>query len=194
MLDADTLGITFQRHPTFGLTIRRQHIFHSGAQVIVNAANSHLGGGGGIDGAIHRYGGPSYANAHRELQQIYRANYVRGHAAMIESGWLKPKYQIDHVIVVAGPQGASSPEKESELYSCYFNSLVLAHAQHKTSVAFPSVSTGIFGFPKDRAAAVSVKAVYDFVRQHPETKLKTVSIHFLPSDPLSDLETYRAAV
>lgn len=194
MLDEYALAITFQHHPAFELTIRRQDIFHSGAQVIVNAANTHLGGGGGIDGAIYRHGGADYANAHHALQQLYRAHYVQGHAAMIESGSLKQGHRIDNVIVVAGPQGSASPEKESELYSCYFNSLLLAHSQRKTSLAFPSISTGIFGFPKDKAASVSLKAVSDFIQQYPDTPLKTVSIHFLPSDPLADLETYLAAV
>lgn len=191
-VDDSTLAITFQKYPEINVTIRRQDIFSSKAQVIVNAANTHLGGGGGIDGAIHREGGAEYANAHRELQILYKANYIEGHAAMIGSGSLKEKYHIENVIVVAGPQGAASPSKETELYSCYFNALVLAAEQNKTSVAFPSISTGIFGFPKDRAAAISLKAIQDFVDKHPNTPLKTISIHYLPNDPISDLEIYRA--
>jgi len=190
-VDDYTLIITLQKHPEINLTIRRQDIFTSKAQVIVNAANTNLGGGGGIDGAIHRQGGAEYANAHRALQTVYQARYKEGHAAMIGSGSLKEKYNIENVIVVAGPQGAASPSKETELYSCYFNTLVLAAEQNKTSVAFPSISTGIFGFPKDRAAAVSMKAIQDFVDKYPNTQLKTISIHFLPNDPITNLEIYR---
>lgn len=192
--DDFTCEVFFEKHPTLAFTIRRQNIFDSGAQVIVNAANTHLGGGGGIDGAIHKKGGQDYAKAHQELQRLYESQYIPGHAAMIESGALKKDHEIDHVIVVAGPQGEVDPEKENELYSCYYNSLVLAQSQHKTSIAFPSISTGIFGFDKGRAAAISTKAVFDFINQYPDTTLKTISIHILPSDPKSDLEIYRIAV
>lgn len=190
-IDDYTLNITFQKHPKINLMIRRQDIFASKAQIIVNAANTHLGGGGGIDGAIHREGGSEYAKAHHELQTLYNARYIEGYAAMINSGLLKEKYDIENVIVVAGPQGAASPSKETELYSCYFNALMLGHEQNKTSIAFPSISTGIFGFPKDRAADISLKAVQDFVDKYPNTSLKTISIHYLPNDPITDLEIYR---
>ena len=193
-IDANTLQITFTPFPHVHFTIRRQNIFNSGAQLIVNAANHHLGGGGGIDGAIHKAGGTNYVNAHRELQKIYQSQYISGHAAMIESGDLKNYYQIDSVIVVAGPQGDSTPQKEDELYSCYYNSLVLAQSQNQTSIAFPSISTGIFGFPKERAAAISLKAVMDFLIHNPHTSIKTLSIHFLPTEPIQNLEIYHRLV
>lgn len=191
-IDENTLSITFLHHPEIALTVRRQDIFDSHAQVIVNAANTHLGGGGGIDGAIHRQGGADYAHAHHQLQRLYHAHYVEGHAAMLPSGSLKEKYHIENVIVVAGPQGAATPGKETALYSCYFNALVLADRQGKQSIAFPSISTGLFGFSKDRAAAISLKALYDFIEAHPNTCLKTLSIHYLPSDPITGLELYQA--
>jgi O-acetyl-ADP-ribose deacetylase (regulator of RNase III) len=194
LIDDNALQITFQQLPSLSFTIRRQDIFDSEAQVIVNAANSHLGGGGGIDGAIHRQGGNDYAQAHRELQTLYNSQYVLGHAAMIGSGLLKKSYHIDNVIVVAGPQGETNSTKENELYSCYYNSLVLAQAQSKTSIAFPSISTGIFGFPKDRAASISLKAILDFINQYPNTTIKTISIHFLPNEPKTNLEIYQSAV
>lgn len=189
----NTLAIAFRQAPLLSFTIRRQDIFESQAEVIVNAANSHLGGGGGIDGAIHRKGRVEYANAHRALKTQYKSKYVLGHAAMIASGQLKRDHKIDHVIVVAGPQDESTPSKESELYSCYYNSLELAHSQNKKSIAFPSISTGIFGFPKERAAAISLKAAFDFMNLHPHTTLRTISIHFLPTDSRSVLEMYQAA-
>lgn len=193
-VDENTLSMTFLQHSNIHLTIRRQDIFASNAQVIVNAANTHLGGGGGIDGAIHRKGGVEYANAHRQLQALYHAHYVEGHAAMLASGALKANAHIDNVIVVAGPQGSATPSKETQLYSCYLNALLLAEGQGKQSIAFPSISTGIFGFPKNRAAAVSLKAIYDFVEAYPNTGLTTISIHYLPSDPITDLKVYQAHV
>lgn len=191
-IDDYTLKISFQQFPLLDFTIRRQNIFNSQAQVIVNAANNHLGGGRGIDGAIHAQGGDSYAKAHRALKEEYKSNYVSGYAAMIDSGALKQKYHIDNVIVVAGPSGGQpNPQKENELYSCYYNSLLLAHSQNKTSIAFPAISTGIFGFSKDRAAHISQKAVYDFFNQHPNSSLKAVSIHFLPNEGKENLEDFR---
>lgn len=180
----------FQEIPNLNITIRQQDIFVSGAQVIINAANDHLGGGGGIDGQIHKKGGSKYVAAHRELQRLYNSKYVLGHAALIESGSLKEDYNIDSVIVVAGPQGVTSPKKESELYFCYYNSLVLAENQNKTSIAFPSISTGLFRFPQDRAACISLKAIYDFINKYPNTKLKDISIHFLVSLSNADLKIY----
>lgn len=176
----------------FDISIRRQDLFASRAQAIVNAANTHLGGGGGIDGAIHSRGGADYANAHAQLKRLYQGSYVEGHAAMIESGELKQKDNIDWVIVVAGPYGASTKIKEDQLYSCYFNSLMLAHEKGLTSLAFPSISTGLFGFPLDRGAAVSLQAIRDFIQQYPASQLKTISIHFRDNEPKDFLDQYAA--
>lgn len=189
--DNKTLNIAFKDHPDFAVAIRNKDIFESGAQVIINAANTHLGGGGGIDGLIHQNGGNEYAKAHRELQTKYNSHYVEGYAAIIESGRLKEQFQIDNVIVVAGPQGHTNQQKENQLYSCYYNSLVLAHNHHKTSIAFPTISTGIFGFPKDRGASISLRAVDDFITQFPDSSLKTISIHFLAKNPTSEFEIFQ---
>lgn len=188
-----TLKLSIDSHPESIFTIREQDLFQSGAQVIVNAANTHLGGGGGIDGAIHKIGGESYAEGHRSLKINYQSNYISGYAAIIESGLLKERYNIQNVIVVAGPQGKSSPQKEDQLYSCYYNSLILAHRMHKESIAFPSISTGIFGFPKDRAAAISLRAVVNFLNDNPDTSVKTISIHFLTTSGENNLEIYKNA-
>jgi O-acetyl-ADP-ribose deacetylase (regulator of RNase III) len=193
-IDDNTLKIVFKQFPDFNVTIRRQDIFSSGAEVIVNAANSHLGGGGGIDGAIHAKGGKEYAEEHRELQKEYHANYVLGHAAGIGSGLLKEKYNIDNVIVVAGPQGDSNFEKESQLYSCGYNSLDLADSQGRSRYASPSISTGIYGFPRDRAANIRLRGIYDFIVDHSDSPTKNISIHFLPSEPKDFLEDYQKAI
>lgn len=191
LLDENTLQISFSQAPTIDITIRRQDIFKSGAQVIVNAANTHLGGGSGIDGQIHDRGGKDYQRAHEKLRTEFDSKYISGYAVMIESGLLKESPGIDNVIVVAGPQGFATfrKEKQNELYSCYYNSLILAGTQNKTSIAFPSISTGFFSFPKDRAASISLKAIHDFINDYPNTTLKTISIHFSHEDPKRGLET-----
>lgn len=190
--DANTLAISFLEFPDVSFTVRNQDLFQSGAEVIVNAANTHLGGGSGIDGAIHQKGGLSYQNAHKALKAYYKDGYTRGYAAMIESGDLKKDHGIDHVIVVAGPKGKNVTSQETkELYSCYYNSLELAHREHKTKIAFPSIGTGLFGFPLEVASEVSIKAVYDFIKKYPDTALKTISIHFTTP---KGLEVYKAAV
>lgn len=190
---AETLKIEFKDHLAMNVTIRQQDIFQSAAQVIVNAANSHLGGGGGIDGAIHRKGGTTYAAGHKALKDQYKGQYVLGHAVMIGSGNLNES-GIDSVIVVAGPQGVTDKAKEGQLYSCYYNSLQLAESQGKESIAFPFISTGIFRFPKDRAAQIAMRAISDFITSHPNSKLKTISVHVLPdtkkNETLSDLFSF----
>lgn len=192
-IDDANLKIEFNEVPDLQVTIRCQDIFKSGAQVIVNAANSHLGGGGGIDGAIHKQGGSDYAAAHSALKTQYKSAYVSGHASLIDSGLLRENFNISYVIVVAGPQGSTSVEKENQLYSCYYNSLVLAEEKNTTSIAFPSISTGIYHFPKDRAACISLKAIYDYTKKFPDTKLKDISIHFLPDSSKNELEIYKIA-
>ncbi|MCE2982214.1 MAG: macro domain-containing protein [Parachlamydia sp.] len=178
------LGFSFHENRC-AVSIRRQNLFESGADVIVNAANLSLRGGSGIDGAIHNEGGQLYADQHGLLKDHYQGHFVSGYAAMIGSGNLKNK-NIDHVIVVAGPQGPeTSVEKENALYSCYYNSLKLASDNNKTAIAFPSISTGIFRFPRERAAEISMKAIYDFLHDFPNTSLDAISIHFLPNERYS---------
>jgi len=190
VMGKSTLKINFKKFPLFAVTIRLEDLFNSKAKVIVNAANTHLGGGGGIDGAIHRKGGSEYKKAHSALQQLHNSNYPSGAATLIGSGSLEKEYRIEGVIVVAGPQGDSDPKKENELYSCYYNSLLVADQAGKESIAFPSISTGLFRFPQKRAAAISLKAIYDFVNENPNTNLKTISIHFLPNESAENLENY----
>lgn len=194
-IDFNTLNIVFRQYPKLSVTIRRQDIFASGAQVIVNSSNVQLSRGDkGIDAAIHAKGGKGYAEAHMELQRKFRGLYASGNATMIDSGSLKETHNIDHVIVVAGPEGPSNPQTDSQLYSCYYNSLVVAQAQDKSSIAFPSISTGVLGFPRDRAAAISLKAIHDFIQDYPDTHLKKISIHFQPGEPIAFLWDYQKEV
>ena len=195
----DHLIMTWKEHKDVHITIRKQNIFESDAQVIVNAANTHLGGGVGIDGAIHTNGGESYATEHGKLRTGYKGAYPQGFAAIIPSGDLAegPK-AIQKVIVVAAPKGDSKAtaeggdlllahNKEDALYSCYLNSLLLAEEQGHTSIAFPSLGTGEFKYPVEEAAPIALKAIHDFLesRKNPpfrEANIKTISIHFLPTE------------
>ncbi len=169
----NTLDMTLA--PRFHVTIERnQDLLKSGVDVVVNAANTTLAGGGGIDGQIHSEGGAVYANAHADLSRAHHRAYPEGVATLLPSGNLTAK----GVIVVAGPRGPTSDAtKESQLYSTYYNSLLLAHSQGHTSIAFPSISTGIFGFPKERAAQISLRAIHDFIRNHPTSSLTHIAIY-----------------
>jgi O-acetyl-ADP-ribose deacetylase (regulator of RNase III) len=128
---------------------------------IVNAANSTLLGGGGVDGAIHDAGGPEIL---KECQQIRKTAYPKGlptgEAVITTGGNLLAKY----VIHTVGPIYGRDPEREAELLAaCYQNSLLLARQHGVTSIAFPSISTGAFGYPKTEAAKVASTAIRDFL-------------------------------
>ncbi len=174
------LDITIPGAPKdFSFKIKRENIFNSQAEVIVNAANTQLSSGGGIDGEIHLQGGQVYVDNHKALSDAYKQNYPEGFATMIGSGALsRKKPPINNVIVVAGPQNGDL-EFEKKLYNCYYNSLVLAHKQNKKSIAFPAISTGICGGDVNKSAEVSLRAVADFIqdKNYKNTTLKAVSIH-----------------
>ena len=120
---------------------------------IVNAANSTLLGGGGVDGAIHRAGGPEILRECQEIRKkIYPNGLPTGQAVITTAGNLP----ATHVIHTVGPIYGREPEREAELLAaCYRNSLTLARQHSITSIAFPSISTGAFGYPKTEAAAIS---------------------------------------
>lgn len=129
---------------------------------IVNAANAQLAGGGGVDGAIHRVGGEEIM---RELDEI-RASIGRcetGSAVVTGAGKLPAKY----VIHAVGPiyRGGQSGEAE-QLRSCYMTALQLASERDARSISFPSISTGVYGYPIEEAAAIAVKAVAGWLREH----------------------------
>ncbi len=125
---------------------------------IVNAANSSLLGGGGVDGAIHRAGGPKILEE-CILIRNRQGGCKTGEAVITTGGNLPAKY----VIHTVGPVWHGGDKHEDELlHNAYTNSLRLAEENNITSIAFPNISTGIYGFPKQRAAEIAVKAVSDF--------------------------------
>lgn len=136
---------------------------------IVNAANSSLLGGGGVDGAIHRAGGPRILEECRHLRErLYPSGLGAGQAVVTTAGNLPSK----HVIHTAGPvwHGGSQHEAE-ELAMCYRSCLKIAGVRQFQSVAFPGISTGIYGYPKKEAAAIAVREVRQWLaaNQFPET-------------------------
>lgn len=129
---------------------------------IVNAANSTLTGGGGVDGAIHRAGGPGILEECLEIRRTQWPEGLPTGEAVITSAGLLP---ARHVIHTVGPIYGREGGREAELLAtCYRNSLALAAAHGLSSVAFPSISTGAFGYPREEAASVSSEAIAGFLR------------------------------
>ena len=129
---------------------------------IVNAANSQLIGGGGVDGAIRRAGGDEIEQACAEIRKR-EGGCPTGKAVITTGGNLPAKY----VIHTAGPVWEDGNSGEAELLaSCYQSSLRLAVENSIQSVAFPSISTGIYGYPTEKAAVVALTAIEKFVKQN----------------------------
>ena len=129
-------------------------------EAIVNAANQSLLGGGGVDGAIHRAGGPKILEECRQL-----GGCPTGEARITTGGNLEARY----VIHTVGPVYRDGLHREPELLaSCYRESLKLASAKGLKSVAFPSISTGAYGYPLADAARVALKTVKTYLTEHPE--------------------------
>jgi O-acetyl-ADP-ribose deacetylase (regulator of RNase III) len=129
-------------------------------QAIVNAANTSLLGGGGVDGAIHRAGGPQILEECREL-----GGCPTGEARLTTGGNLKAKY----VIHTVGPVYQDGLHGEPRLLaSCYQESLKLASAKGIRSLAFPAISTGAYGYPLKDAARIALTTVKEYLSQHPE--------------------------
>ena len=129
---------------------------------IVNAANSSLIGGGGVDGAIRRAGGPAISEACKEIR-ARQGGCPTGQAVITTGGNLPAKY----VIHTVGPvwHGGESSEPET-LASCYRESLSLAVEHQIETIAFPSISTGIFGYPTEKASVVALNTIKAFLEGH----------------------------
>jgi O-acetyl-ADP-ribose deacetylase len=138
------------------ITLALGDITEAQADAVVNAANSSLLGGGGVDGAIHRRGGPAILAACRELRAgPHRDGLPVGEAVATTAGELPARW----VIHTVGPVWSRGEDRSALLASCYVASLRVADELGARTVAFPAVSTGAFGWPMDDAARIAVDAV-----------------------------------
>jgi len=145
-------------------------------EAIGNAANSALAGGGGVDGAIHRAGGPALMS---ELKTRYEG-CPTGSAVITTGGKLKARY----VIHAVGPRYSGTFRDAELLASAYRKSLELCTKNKISSIAFPSISTGIYGYPVEEASRIALKTVRDYLADHSDIQL----VRFV----LFDSGTYRA--
>ncbi|MFA5327306.1 MAG: O-acetyl-ADP-ribose deacetylase [Prolixibacteraceae bacterium] len=129
---------------------------------IVNAANSSLMGGGGVDGAIHRAGGPAILEQCRQI--VARQGRCATGNAVITSGGNLPARFVIHTVGPVWHGGSSNEDKLLE--NAYLNSLKLALENNIETIAFPNISTGVYGFPKDRAAQIAVHTVQEFLKEN----------------------------
>jgi O-acetyl-ADP-ribose deacetylase (regulator of RNase III) len=148
---------------------------------IVNAANSSLLGGGGVDGAIHRAAGPDLFEACKHL------NGCEVGKAKLTDGFNLPARYIIHTV---GPVWHGGGNGEAELLaSCYRESLALAEAHNIQTIAFPAISTGVYGYPKQQAAEIAVRTVSSSIRG--SASLRTILFVCFSTD---DLAIYRKAL
>ena len=148
------------------LVLVRGDLTKQDVDAIVNAANSGLRGGGGVDGAIHRAGGPTIDEECRQI--ISRIGRLEtGKAVITAGGNLKARY----VIHTAGPVWHGGNEGEEKLLTdAYWNCMKLAEEKGLESIAFPNISTGIFGFPKELAAGIAYNAVKEALKSYGKIK------------------------
>ncbi len=131
-------------------------------EAIVNAANTSLLGGGGVDGAIHRAGGPKILEECKAIR-AKQGGCPTGEAVITSGGNMKTKY----VIHTVGPVWSGGNRGEEQLLrNAYYNSLDLAREKGIKSVSFPSISTGVYRFPIDKASRIALNTVKEFVQEH----------------------------
>lgn len=155
------------------------------ADAIVNAANSSLLGGGGVDGAIHRRGGPALTEACRHLRQTSHPQGLPTGEAVLTIGGNLPAPWVIHTV---GPIYGHHHGREAELLAaCYRNALLLARARGLKTIAFPAISTGVYGYPPAEAAAVVGRTLRDFLAE--DQDLKEVRLVFFRD---TDLQIFLA--
>jgi len=160
------------------LEIIKDDITKQDTDAIVNAANQYLSPGGGVSGAIHRAAGGELAEECRKL-----GGCKTGEAKITKGYNLKAKY----VIHTVGPVYSGSNMDKINLAKCYKNSLLIAKQNKLKSISFPSISTGIFGYPVKEAAEIALKTICDFLKENPEIRLVRMVLY-----SQKDYEIYEA--
>lgn len=156
------------------LSVVQGNITHQATDAIVNAANSSLMGGGGVDGAIHRAGGPAILEECRQIV-ARQGRLPAGKAVITAGGNLKTRF----VIHTVGPVWHGGKQNEPELLaSAYRESLKTAASHNLTSVSFPSISTGAYSYPVAEAAGIALKTVASFLAEHPSSIKEVVFVLF----------------
>jgi O-acetyl-ADP-ribose deacetylase len=170
--------------PAPELTLVQGDITGETVDAIVNAANRSLMGGGGVDGAIHRRGGPSILDECRRLRaDRYPDGLPVGEAVATTAGRLSARW----VVHTVGPVYSASEDRSGLLASCYRESLRVADRLGARSIAFPAISTGVYGYPLDEAAPVALRAVLA------ESPTSIVSVRFVLFDRTA-LEAFTRAL
>lgn len=172
------------RFGNLDLVFKKGDITKEEVDVIVNAANSAILGGGGVDGAIHRAAGPELLEECRKLRETQLPQGCpTGQAVITRAGRLKAK----HVVHAVGPDMRGSPSNGAELLkAAYLNSLELAQKAGARSIAFPSISTGIYSYPIEEAAQIALNTVIEFSKRSPSP----IEVRFLLFSD-QDLQVYK---
>ena len=160
------------------IEIQQGDITRLEVDAIVNAANTKLLGGGGVDGAIHRAAGPEL------LEECRTIGGCPTGEARITEGYRLP---ARHVIHTVGPVYSGNPRDRHLLTNCYLNSLRIAVEHNITTIAFPAISCGIYGYPIEEACKIAVDSSCGFLKSHPSLK-KIIFIQFSADDH----EVYKA--
>ncbi|HEX6125288.1 MAG TPA: O-acetyl-ADP-ribose deacetylase [Pyrinomonadaceae bacterium] len=169
------------------LTVRTGDITDEAVDAIVNAANSTLLGGGGVDGAIHRRGGSAILEECKAIRQTQFPDGLPIGEAVITTGGDLPARYVIHTV---GPIYGMSGGRDAELLAgCYRNSVGLAAAQDLATISFPSISTGAYGFPKHEAAPVVYRTLVEVLERH--SLIHVALVFFTRSDASLFLKHYR---
>jgi O-acetyl-ADP-ribose deacetylase (regulator of RNase III) len=154
-------------HDSIIIELTQGDITHQVVDAIVNAANSGLLGGGGVDGAIHRAGGPEILEECKKIRSKI-GKLPTGEAVITTAGHMRAK----HVIHTVGPRWKGGHDHEPELLAnAYRNSLKIADEYKLKTISFPSISTGVYGYPVEHAAIIALKTVANYLKGETQIEL-----------------------